>query len=480
MLSFESLVIFTIFAIFLAFSFRNHEAITGKKIILGDLTYDIKKATAPKVDRTLLKIFSYIATETRFGPWIVRQLLNDNGVVNLRELSAQIVLPPLYFPMRKLNLKEQEQYNASINAHDRSVDEIIEKGTTSLGISHSSRPLGLRTTEEYAHFYRHDHVLPSEVIAKTLKTIRDWEQKGFRIFSEILEPEVMRQAYESDKRHREGKPLSILDGVPVAFKDMMDLEGHHHYNGQNPSEKFAAYWHIAETDDELVKRFRAKGAILLGMTIMTEGGVTPVGFNAHFQGPYSAYSWNRYSGGSSSGSAVAVATGLVPIAIGFDGGGSVRLPATMSGVHGLATTFGRCPFKHHISSTLIKAGPIAATASDTAIAYSVISANDPKHFYSRLYDGGIIGPPQPHVSRFNDVDDLSGVRIGIFTSWFNDSEPHIRDQAYKTIDFLKRRGVQMVEVSIPHLEAIRLAHGLKISSEFALGFDKHHHDVNSG
>lgn len=184
--------------------------------------------------------------------------------------------------------------------------------------------------------------------------------------------------------------------------------------------------------------------------------------------------------GSSSGSAVAVATGLVPVAIGFDGGGSVRLPATMSGLHGLATTFGRCPFRHHLTSTLIKAGPIAATAADAAITYSLISPNEPDHFYTTLYDGGINGPPTPHVSDFHAIENLSGVRIGIFPQWFNDSEPHIRDRAYQVVQFLKSKGVEFVEISIPHLNSIRLAHGIKIGSEFAVGFDKHYHDPASG
>jgi Asp-tRNA(Asn)/Glu-tRNA(Gln) amidotransferase A subunit family amidase len=107
---------------------------------------------------------------------------------------------------------------------------------------------------------------------------------------------------------------------------MMSIKGMTYYNGNNPNEKFAKNWKTSDVDDIMVKRFRDLGAIIYGLTIMVEGGVTPLGWNSHFKGPTSPYSLNRYSGGSSSGSAVAVATGLVPVTIGFDGGGSIRIP----------------------------------------------------------------------------------------------------------------------------------------------------------
>jgi hypothetical protein len=272
MLSFESIVVVSVFALFIAFSFRNHDPVTGKHITLGDPTYDVKPAIAPKVDGILLKLFSYVGTQTRFGPSIIRQLLNDNGIVNLRELAAQITLPPLYFPMRRLNPAEMKAYIADIHPNEKSVTEIIKSGISYHGYSQPSYPLGLRSIEEYAFRYRHG-VLPSDIIKHTLKTIRDWESNGFRIFSEIKHEEVLRLAKESDERFRHGKPLSIFDGVPVAFKDMMDIEGHHHYNGQNPDEFFSHHWHVSENDDEMVARFRKAGAIILGLTIMSEGGV---------------------------------------------------------------------------------------------------------------------------------------------------------------------------------------------------------------
>jgi Asp-tRNA(Asn)/Glu-tRNA(Gln) amidotransferase A subunit family amidase len=111
----------------------------------------------------------------------------------------------------------------------------------------------------------------------------------------------------------------------------MNVSGHIVYYGRNPEISHQNEWIYAENDEIMVIRLKALGAIVLGMTIEVEGGVNPLGYNTHFKGPVNVYSWNHYSGGSSSGSAVAVASGIVPMAIGFDGGGSIRVPASMSG-----------------------------------------------------------------------------------------------------------------------------------------------------
>jgi Asp-tRNA(Asn)/Glu-tRNA(Gln) amidotransferase A subunit family amidase len=179
---------------------------------------------------------------------------------------------------------------------------------------------------EYHDHYRRGVITPSEVIHDALNSVKEWEKRKFRIFSSILVEEVVESARASSERWRRGEPLSVFDGVPVAFKDMMDVKGHIIYEGRNPHPSHSAEWILAKEDDLMVERLRAMGAIIFGVTIEVEGGVSPLGYNAHFQGPVSPYSWNRYSGGSSSGSAVAVATGIVPVAIGYDGGGSIRIP----------------------------------------------------------------------------------------------------------------------------------------------------------
>jgi Asp-tRNA(Asn)/Glu-tRNA(Gln) amidotransferase A subunit family amidase len=107
---------------------------------------------------------------------------------------------------------------------------------------------------------------------QTLQQLREWENQGFRIFTEVIEEDVLRQAFESDKRYQNGSPLSILDGIPIAVKDTLAVKRHHVYNGLNPHEDYSSFWTFSSDDDILVKRFREAGAIILGLTIMTEGG----------------------------------------------------------------------------------------------------------------------------------------------------------------------------------------------------------------
>ena len=139
-------------------------------------------------------------------------------------------------------------------------------------------------------------------------------------------------------------------------------------------------------DDLLVKRFRDLGAIILPPTSMTEGGVTAVGYSTHVRGPFNPYDVGYYSGGSSGGSAVAVALGICPVAIGFDGGGSIRTPASLSGVFGLATGYGRFPLDSHKQGTLIKSGPFARNIADVALAYAVLARDDRENnFFGEMY-----------------------------------------------------------------------------------------------
>ena len=235
---------------------------------------------------------------------------------------------------------------------------------------------------------------PSDVISNTLLRIEEWkEEHKLIIFAKILPDQVMKAALQSDERYAKGKPLSMLDGVPIAIKDMIHVKDHTSYNGKSPLKRHRT-GHVEPKDDDVMVSTAARCWGDHSWHYCNDGRWShTLGWSAHFQGPYNVYNFDRYCGGSSSGSAVAVASGLVPAAIGFDGGGSIRIPASMSGIQGLGTTFGRLPFDTGLETTMIKGGPMTSTAEDAAVIYSVIAENLKGHFYSKIYDGDLHGPP---------------------------------------------------------------------------------------
>lgn len=102
--------------------------------------------------------------------------------------------------------------------------------------------------------------------------------------------------------------------------------------------------------------------------------------------------------------------------------------------------------------------------------YAAISNNKENHFYTELYGGS--GPPSPHLTSFNKIDDLSDIRLGIYRNWIDDSDEIVRRYTYMAIDYLKSKGATVIEINIPHLHLAALSHGLTITSEFASTLDK--------
>jgi Asp-tRNA(Asn)/Glu-tRNA(Gln) amidotransferase A subunit family amidase len=153
------------------------------------------------------------------------------------------------------------------------------------------------------------------------------------------------------------------------------------------------------------------------------------------------------------------------------------MPAAQAGLHGLAGSFGRVAYGGAISS-LTKCGPIAASATDAALAYAVMSPNVPNHFYERLYDGGYHGVPKPNLEGFGNIADLTTVRIGFFAYCFNDADPRVRSLCQEALDHLSQKlHAQVVPILIPHLQWLSLSHGIKISTEFASIWDVQLHNT---
>ncbi len=429
--------------------------------------YNLVALRAPALSGPLLRVFAWIATRSPLRPVVARALLNDNGMHLIRELaSAHPNLAPVYFPMARLSTDEHRAADAAAAAS-------LGALASGLGASSASGARGYNSVSDFHALYASGRARPSEVLESVLTGCE--RLAHLRVFSSLRPDDVRRQARESDRRWAAGRTLGVWDGVPVAVKDMVEVAGSVIYDGGSTGVE-------TPSDDVLVARLRQAGAIVLGVTVMTEGGTTPLGFNAHFGGPFNAYSMAHYPGGSSSGSAVAVAAGLVPMAVGFDGGGSVRLPAAMSGAVGLATTFGRVPFGGEgATSTVIKAGPIAATVADAALAHLLLGAPLKASLYNRLYDGDVRGVPPPslRLAHGGTLDgSLKGVRLGVFEAHFADADREVVAAARAALDAMRERGAEIVPIEIPHLREMSLAHAAKILSEFSLWWDNKFTSVN--
>src|SRR3954467_7611211 len=192
-------------------------------------------------------------------------------------------------------------------------------------------------------------------------------------FCAVYPERALAQAAEADRRRRSGELLPLL-GVPVAVKDEIDLAG------EITSRGTAAVTTPAGEDAEVVQRLRTAGAVVLGKTTMPELGLWPFTESITWGVTRNPWDLERTPGGSSGGSAAAVAAGLVGAAIGVDGAGSIRIPAACCGVFGLKPQTGRVPRWPHDregGSHWQCFGPLTRSVLDSAIGFDVIQGPEP-------------------------------------------------------------------------------------------------------
>jgi aspartyl-tRNA(Asn)/glutamyl-tRNA(Gln) amidotransferase subunit A len=209
---------------------------------------------------------------------------------------------------------------------------------------------------------------PVEVVTHALESA----SREPSVFISMTPQRALAEAARSAKRWELGVPLSPLDGVPIAWKDLFDVAG---TVTTAASAVFAAVAH-AHADAPLVRNASQAGMICLGKTNLAEFALSGLGLNPHFGTPVNRAidGGSRVPGGSSSGSAVAVAAGIVPLAIGTDTAGSVRLPAAFNGIVGYRASTARYPKTGitPLSRTLDTSGPLARTVAD-CIAFDAVA-----------------------------------------------------------------------------------------------------------
>ena len=241
-----------------------------------------------------------------------------------------------------------------------------------------SEPIHELTAVALSGAFATGELSPAEVAATLLDRImqRDGDLNAFC----LLDPEAtLAEARASEARWRAGAPLSPLDGVPVAVKDILLTRGWATRRGSRTVAPEGPW----EIDAPAVARLREAGAVLIGKTTTPEfgwKGVTDSPLTGITRNP-----WNpaMTPGGSSGGSAVALAARFAPLALGTDGGGSIRMPAHFTGTFGLKPSFGRVPaYPLSLFGTLAHIGPMARTVADAALLLAVIARPDARDWYA--------------------------------------------------------------------------------------------------
>ncbi|MFS8015076.1 putative fatty acid amide hydrolase [Helianthus anomalus] len=323
---------------------------------------------------------------------------------------------PLYVPLHPYQDAEQEAkcLDSSLSAAQQVQEakdclETIPKHLT------SDNTFRRWTIMDYSSAYGSGAITPYMVAQRLISAIMQSSDPGMDMsfFINYEAHDILKQATESTLRYEKG------------------------------GTKWLHKVRACKEDAACVKRLRSCGAILVGKTNMHELGAGTSGINPHYGTSRNPYDPKRICGGSSSGSAAVVCAGLCPVALGVDGGGSVRMPAALCGVVGLKPSFGRIPHSGVIplNWTVGMVGILAGTVEDSLIVYAAMS--------------GEAETSQPTV-------------------WFNDCSDDIRTCCLSALDNLhKCYGWQTVEVTIPDIEAMRLAHYVTIGSECSASLSHH-------
>lgn len=259
-------------------------------------------------------------------------------------------------------------------------------------------------------------------------------------FLTLCRDRALAQADRIDRMAEEGEPLPPIAGLPIAIKDVMSTRGVRTTAGSKMLEQY-----IPPYDCTAVSRLESAGAVVLGKTNCDEFAMGSSNENSAFHPVRNPHDLNRVPGGSSGGSAAAVAADMVVAALGSDTGGSIRQPASFCGVVGLMPTYGRVSRYGLIAfaSSLDHIGPLTRTVKDAAIILGTIAGRDPMDSTSAEV------PVPDYVAELEKP--VRAMKLGVAKEYFGEGlNDDVRQAVEAAIDKLRNLGCEIVPISLPH------------------------------
>lgn len=399
--------------------------------------YDVLPTNTPRTTGWRLKVLAGLLERPVAGPLLAEYLFGLVGMERFRAFAPVDAIPAVH------PLLAAYPPAAPVAATPPVVEAV-------------PADLPVQTIADFARAYR-DGLSPEAVAVKLLvrRVELDGGVRALGAFIAQDAEDVMAQARASAERHKAGRPLGPLDGVPIAVKDELDQRGYRTTVGT----RFLGA-SVADADAEVVRRLRAAGAVLIGKANMHEIGMGATGHNAHHGAARNPYDLDHAAGGSSGGSAAAIGVGLCPAAVGADGGGSIRIPASLCGLVGLKPTFGRVS-EHGaapICWSLAHVGPLAASAEDAGLLYMLMAGKDPQ-------DPTTWHQPAPTLRT-----EARRFKLGVFRPWFEDADPAVVKACASALAALD---AEVVEIRLPELGLAAIAHMVTIAAEMAASQQAH-------
>ncbi|HHV63939.1 MAG TPA: Asp-tRNA(Asn)/Glu-tRNA(Gln) amidotransferase subunit GatA [Peptococcaceae bacterium] len=294
----------------------------------------------------------------------------------------------------------------------------------------------------------------TELTKEFLRHIQKAEP-NLRSFLTITEEIALRKAEETDKKIAGQQPIGILEGIPMALKDNICTEGIPTTCASRILENF-----VPPYDATVTEKLKEAGTVLVGKLNMDEFAMGSTTENSGFYPTANPWDFARVPGGSSGGSAAAVAAREVPFALGSDTGGSIRQPAAFCGVVGLKPTYGAVSRYGLVAfaSSLDQIGPLTKTVEDSALVLNIIAGHDPK-------DSTSVPFIKPDYTQYleNNVKDM---KIGVPREFFAQGlKPEVQTVIEEAVRVYEQLGAQVEECSLPHMEYALPAYYLIASAE---------------